>query len=59
MMQNFFRNTSHNYIFQPFPAMRSNNNNICMQFLCSLQNSISKITFFNNCLNCFITQMLF
>src|ERR1035437_10917974 len=30
MMQNFFCNTSHYYIFQPFPAVRSNNNNICL-----------------------------
>ena len=58
-MQHFFSNTPHNYIFQPFPAMRSNNNNICFHFFCCIQNRIGKITFFDNCLNCFITQVFF
>jgi len=35
-MQYFFRYASHDYIFQPFPAVRANNNNIGMHTFCSL-----------------------
>ena len=36
MIKYFFCNTSHDYIFQPFPAVSTHNNNICMQIFSSL-----------------------
>jgi len=41
--------------FPAFPAMRSNNDNICFQFFCGSRNRIGKITFFDNCLNVLFT----